>query len=502
MRLARWAAAAALVLSVFAITSVPDAAAVQAQPNIIVVMVDDMREDDLTQGTAMADTRNIIGTGATPAQGTRYENFSASYPLCCPSRVTFLTGQYPHNTGVLDNVPPDGGWQAFHDQGTEQTETLPIWLDAAGYRTMMVGKYLNHYGDAGDGEPDTFIPNGWDSWVAFVHGVGYVTYDLNINGTIQTQGGSHYSTTDLTDRAVFQLNSNLDSDVPIFMWLSLFAPHSAGQDANGMCSVPAEAQYTGVSNAGLPTSAAFNEPNVSDKPGWIQARPQFNAAERAGIENCRNERLDSLRSVDDAVVRIRDMLVDHGELSNTVLVFVSDNGLMLGEHRICSPCNKNWTYEESAGVPLAVRGDPGITPGVKSRTVSNVDLAPSIVGWAGPLAQAEVPVGFFDGQPLSQNGGNSRVVLLEKRGNGTADPPLYAGLRTQQTWTFTDYATGLDELYDGATQEQTDNKIAVASYDDEEAELRALVEQLRDCDGFLPDAAASTTDCNAQWALP
>src|SRR5215211_2376452 len=150
-------------------------AAVAAQPNVVVVMVDDMNASALAY---MPRVRSLIGT-----PGTTFANSVVSYSLCCPSRATFLTGQYAHNHDVLGNTPPDGGYAKLRG-----AETLPVWLGRAGYATGHVGKFLNGYGR----QNPTEIPPGWTEWYGSVDPTTYRMwgYTLNENGTLRTYGTS------------------------------------------------------------------------------------------------------------------------------------------------------------------------------------------------------------------------------------------------------------------------------------------------------------------------
>ena len=146
-------------------------------PNIVVVMTDDQTQASLTKMPTVSS--ELAG------HGTTFANNFTNWPLCCPSRATFYTGQYAHNHGVLGNSPPDGGFGRFVD-----TNTLPVWLQAAGYRTIHVGKYLNGYGE--DATSTTYVPPGWNEWYAATAGTTQSVYDyqLNQNGTLVPYGSA------------------------------------------------------------------------------------------------------------------------------------------------------------------------------------------------------------------------------------------------------------------------------------------------------------------------
>lgn len=443
-----------------------------ALPNIIVVMVDDMRMDDLA---AMPQARKLVG--AADGHGATYTNSYASNPLCVPSRASFLSGQYAHNHRVSDNTEPDGGWEAFDD-----SDTLPMWLQEVGYQTVMIGKYLNQYGMTQLGNDPTYVPPGWDSWGALVgNWLNYHAFDVNMNGTVR-HVSDVYSTSNFTGRAKAQLNNRLPAARPVFMWLSFVAPHTDGSHV----SVPAAPKYEGDSTVGAPDSAAFNEVDVDDKPRWIQNRALLTRVEIDNAIRLRRERRDALRSVDDSVAQIVATLRQHGELANTVLIFMSDNGYMLGEHRIRS--GKRFPYQESAAVPLLIRG-PGVPTGLVPRMVVNVDVTATICDITGASPAGHQLDGLSLLAPLPA--GQKRAILLEKTA-ASGDPPPFAGVRAGN-WLYVDYGAAR-ELYDVATDpDQTTNKVGNPDHADIQHSLAATLDTLRHCRG---------NSCTITWTNP
>lgn len=441
-------------------------------PNIIVVMVDDMRVDDLA---AMPQAKKLVG--AADGLGATYTNSYASYPLCVPSRSSFLSGQYAHNHGVIGNTEPDGGWQAFDD-----SDTLPMWLQRVGYQTVMIGKYLNQYGQTQLGNDPTYIPPGWDSWAALVgNWLNYHAFDINMNGTVRHVTRA-YSTSNFTGRAKIQLNNRLPSGQPLFMWLSFVAPHTDGSNVR----VPVAPKHEGESTVGAPDSAAFNEADVDDKPRWIKNRSLLTQAEIDKVIRLRRERRDAMRSVDDSVAQIVATLRQHGELANTVLIFMSDNGYMLGEHRIRS--GKRYPYEESAAVPLLVRG-PGLPTGQIPRMVVNVDVTATICDISGASPAGHQLDGLSLLAPLPA--GRKRAILLENTADG-GNPPPFAGVRAGN-WLFVDYDV-TRELYDLATDlDQTTNRAGDPDLADVQQSLAATLAKLRHCNG---------RSCTITWTDP
>jgi arylsulfatase A-like enzyme len=383
------------------------------RPNIVVIQTDDQTADSLR---FMANVDRLL-----VEQGVRFENSFASYPLCCPSRATFLTGQYAHNHGVRGNEPPLGGYVAL-----DHTSTLPVWLQQAGYHTAFVGKYLNGYGEGEDGRNE--VPPGWSDWRAAVRTPGkgtqsYVGFTLNENGGLvdYLPNQANYQTDVFTRKAVDAIRRGSDAGSPFFLWLAYFAPHSGlpvDEDdiaAPGVQLTPSPAarHRDAFAAENLPLPPSYDEADVSDKPPVVRNLPRLSSGQTQAILESYQQRLESLLAVDEGVARVVDALRSSRELANTLIVFTSDNGLMHGEHRVMPDKGKGFAYEPSARVPLVVRGlDLPRGRRVKD-LVSNVDLAPTILA----LAKA-APGRVLDGRsllplardPLADFG---RDVLLE-----------------------------------------------------------------------------------------
>jgi N-acetylglucosamine-6-sulfatase len=462
IRLAMGVVVAAATLAVPHVIDQEAQAAEAGPPNIVVIMTDDMRVDDFA---AMPQTQRLLG--AVDGNGASYPNAYVTLPLCCPSRATFLTGQYPHNHGVWDNSGDHGGFGAFDD-----SNTLPMWLRDAGYQTVMLGKYLNRYGYPGSGSGPTYVPPGWTSWSALTgpRVWNYRNFDINVNGTVREIRNS-YQTTNFTGRAVSQIRNRVPAEQPMFMWLSLVAPHNG----SGGPQVPAEPKYAGQSKVGPPTSAAFNEQRVADKPPWIENLPRLDAADVQQVVRLRRERRDALRSVDDTVAKVVTALDAAGELDNTVIMFTTDNGFLLGEHRVHH--DKRYPYKESIKVPLLIRG-PGVSPGVHPEPVSNVDLAPTIAALAGVT-----PGQTVDGMSMLDPIPADRPILLDSPKPWLeGGMPAYAGV-IENGWQYVKYEPG-HELYDlDADPQQLQNRIGAAGTKGVKAELAATLERLRNCVG-------------------
>jgi arylsulfatase A-like enzyme len=279
-----------------------------------------------------------------------FEEAFVSTAWCCPSRVTTMRGQYAHNTGVWsipnsynpDPSVPDGGWVGYKGNGYED-DNVATHLAAAGYRTGLFGKYLNLY-------QGTTKPPGWDDWFAFYRPAQYYDYYINDNGTIKhfgTTAGAY--STDVLSRGTQQfVGASVAEGKPFFAYVAPKAPHDPYPGI-----VPRhEHDFDGIQGPRLPS---FDEPDVSDKPPWIRSLPRLTSTKIATINKRHEDRVESLGSVDDLVGAVVAKLKSYpGVLENTYIVFTSDNGWHLGEHRI--PNEKNHPYEEDHHVPLVIAG--------------------------------------------------------------------------------------------------------------------------------------------------
>lgn len=431
-------------------------------PNVVVVMTDDQRVDDMEVLPAVR--RLVVRRGAW------FENSFASFPLCCPSRATFLTGQYAHNHGVLDNRPPRGGYYRLNP-----SETLPVWLQRAGYETAHVGKYLNGYGTRDREE----VPPGWDDWHGVIDPTTYYYrgYELNQNGRVVRPG--RYQTDELTARA---LRFVREAGSPFFLSVAYLAPHDDRRGGRCIYSAKPAARHAGrFAAVRMPRPPSFGERDTSDKPSFLRALP-FGAFERAYVERQWRCRRESLLAVDEGVARIVQALRRAGELERTLIVFTSDNGYLLGEHRLAD--EKINVYEESVRVPLAMRG-PGVPSGRRVETfAANVDLAPTILDAAGAEAGLEL-----DGVSLLRVARRprryrSRAILLENlsRPYERRFTP-YAALAAGR-WRYVEYANGERELYDLARDpSQLDNVAAARRRSRLARQLSRRLAALRGCRG-------------------
>jgi N-acetylglucosamine-6-sulfatase len=417
------------------------------QPNIIFILTDDMRKDDLTDTYMPQTTTELV------AKGMSFQNAFVSNPICCPSRSTIMRGQYAHNTkvwftkNVFDPDPNvrDGGWAGYKGNGYEEDNFATHLMKDAGYRTGFFGKYQNGYSG-------TTKPPGWDDWFA-LHQLTYYNYDVNDNGTIK-----HYGSRS-TDYSTDVLNSQVQEFIgasaatpgkPFFAYVAPKAPHSP--------ATPAPRHQHTFDRLQAPRLASFNEADVSDKPPWIKSLPILTSNNIANINKRHENRVESLQAVDDLVGAVVGKLGEQGVLSNTYIVFTSDNGFHHGEHRVSS--GKGRPYEESVRVPLVISG-PAVPPPPAGqprlstdKLVLNTDYFPTFMQLAG--AQAQTP-SYVDGRSLvpvltpSATPPWRTAILIEGR-KFSADPEIpvdvnYNAIRTS-TDKYVEYEGGFRELYD------------------------------------------------------
>jgi N-acetylglucosamine-6-sulfatase len=452
------------------------AAAPDPRPNIVLVTSDDQRRTDL--GVMDGLRSRLAGLG------TSFRNSYSSYPLCCPARASILTGQYAHNHHVLGNAPPWGGFEKFDDSSTVAT-----WLQAGGYNTLFLGKYLNRYGLT---QPQ-YIPPGWSDWRASIDPTTYrfLGTQLNVNGTVVDRSGSYQTDVfaSITENLVAKY---APAAKPFFLWASYVAPHDGNpiEPDDPKATDPAAIGTVAVPNryrnamAGtmLVRDASFNEADVSDKPAHIQALTLMSDTEVAWVQESHQQRLESLLAVDDAIDRTLNALDRAGELANTLVIYTSDNGYFLGEHR--RRIGKMLPYEPSVRVPLIIRG-PGIPIGVtRTQPVNTVDLAATITDAAN--ITPGLPADGTSLIPLAKDPsrGTSRATLLQAGPRTTTSPArFYTAIRTLR-FLYVEYDTGERELYHQPTDPaQTLNVAASPDFQADRQRLANRLHAIHNCAG-------------------
>lgn len=423
-------------------------------PNIVFILVDDLDKGIFERMPRLR--------AQMTDQGMSFERHFVSISMCCPSRSATLRGQFAANTGMYGNAYPTGGFELFYKSRLEES-TIATWLQTAGYRTALIGKYMNSYPLGGPSQ--TYIPPGWTEWFSPADGTPYESYNygINQNGKLVQYGSQpqDHITDVTTGLAVdFLIRHRADHpEQPFFLYLNPFAPHSP--------ATPQPRYAMTYPKAKVPRTPSFNEWDVSDKPQWVQDTPRLSAAEIVEMDELYANKLRSMLGVEDMVQAVLETLATQGQLENTYVIFTSDNGFHFGQHRMQQ--GKTTGYHEDLIVPLVVRG-PGILAGaVNGHLTANVDYASTLAEMAG-LSTPD----FVDGRSLMPllRGQTPPVwrqaLLLERESNekltrtkGTEEPldpfdvtpqkirlGAFKGLRTSSGLTYIQYKTGEFELYD------------------------------------------------------
>ena len=349
------------------------AAARIAPPNVLIIVTDDQRHDSME---TMRDTRRLIAR-----RGAKYPHAYTTTPTCCPARASIFTGRYAHNHAVRTN---DGTTTDNLDHST----TVQAYLQEAGYRTALFGKYLN--GWKADSPPPYF-----DHWATFTGGARgyYFKTDWNIDG--KRRSVKTYSTRFIQKKALDFIGSREAKRNPWLTFLTTAAPHApfTPQDKYLRAEVP-----------DFRPNPAMTEEDRTDKPPYVQEM-------RRGLrrsERVRKGQLRTLLSVDDMVEALFRELRRTGQASNTVVFFLSDNGYMHGEHRLTG---KTTPYLPSVRIPMLLRAPGLIEPGtVDDRLVANIDVAPTVMDAAGLEPPADPPM---DGRSLLDPSWARDHLLLE-----------------------------------------------------------------------------------------
>jgi arylsulfatase A-like enzyme len=392
-----------------------DSAGVRAQEvpaprsNLVLIVTDDQRWDSISEEY----TPNIWSRLVEP--GVSFRNAFVPNPLCCPSRTTILTGRYSHRTKVWTNEAPFGGFAAFDDQDTIATD-----LHEVGYRTALIGKYLNQYPERNW----TYVPTGWDRWFA-IETSKYYAYVAAADGQRSGRYGyapEDYSTEVLTQQALAFIDESELLGQPFFLYFAPTAPHTP--------AIPYPEDAGRFSVGAIPKPPSVGQ--VSDSQPLYLHESRWGSAQLTRAGSLHARQLDAAFGVDRAVGRILDAVP-----SNTVVIYLSDNGMLLGEHRWIG---KGVPYNESIRVPMIMAALDGRPMPSADRIVLNVDIRATLASAAG-LSPRTAGRDWFD--PTWTRDG----LVLEHMGSSGTDVPSYCGVRTLQ-WMYVRYASGEEELYD------------------------------------------------------
>ncbi|KAI9927281.1 hypothetical protein MW887_003668 [Aspergillus wentii] len=362
------------------------------QPNILFIITDDQ---DL----------ELNSTSYTPLtlkhlrdKGTTFQNHFVTTALCCPSRVSLWTGRQAHNTNVTDVKPPYGGYPKFVERGFNDNY-LPIWLQQAGYDTYYTGKLFNSHTVNNYDSPHVAGFNGSDFLLdPFTYSYLNSTYQRNRDPPVSYEG--RHTTEVITEKALGFLEDGLAGKRPFFLAVAPIAPHSDIDGVSGRKGgkvmmtepIPEERHKHLFPDVKVPRTPHFNPKNPSGV-NWIRDLPEKDQATIDYEDHYYRQRLRSLQGVDELVNSLINRLEDSQKIDNTYIIYTSDNGFHIGQHRL--PPGKTCGFEEDIRVPFFIRG-PGIPEGeVQDSVTTHIDLAPTLFELAGIPLRSD-----FDGTPI------------------------------------------------------------------------------------------------------
>jgi arylsulfatase A-like enzyme len=441
------AAAAALAAGLAAVAWAPvrgetaDAVAA-APPNIVFVLTDDLAWN-LVQ--FMPQVQQLQQDGVT------FTNYTVTDSLCCPSRSSILTGKFPHNTGVFTNSGADGGFGAFKGLGNE-TRTFATALQAKGYATAFLGKYLNGYLPADtQGGTQPYVPPGWSEWDVAGNGYPEYNYDLNENHTVVHYGSepADYLTNVLSRKAKAFIQRTAAAGQPFVLEVSTFAPHSPFTPANQDLE-----DFPGLT---APRTAAYDR-LPAGAPSWLAGNGPLTATEKSTLDKNFRKRAQAVQAVDRLIGNLRAQLTASGVAGNTYVVFSSDNGFHMGEYRLTG--GKQTAFDTDVRVPLVIAGPSVVAGSTRAEIVQNTDLAPTFQRIGGAdvasdvdgrsllgLTRGDAAPQWRTGSLIEHHGPNQAADDPDAQTQRNGQPTTYSALRTA-TYTYVEYATGEREYYD------------------------------------------------------
>ncbi|WP_275293942.1 sulfatase [Amycolatopsis sp. La24] len=462
----------ALTVASTAVACVPgQPAAAGGKPNIVLVLTDDLSMNLLPYLPHVQEmARN----------GTSFANYTVTDSLCCPSRSSLFTGMVPHDTGVFTNGGADGGYRVFHGRGDDKS-TYATSLQQAGYRTAMMGKYLNGYQPKSDG-----IPPGWNEWDVAGNGYREFDYDLNENGTVKHYGKKpeDYLVDVMADKAARFVASSAADHTPFAMELATFAPHGpytpAPRDAGAFPGLTA------------PRGPAYDT-LPSSPPSWLASRTPLTDREKQTIDKDFRKRAQAVQSVDKMIGTVQAALDKAGVRGNTDLVFTSDNGYHMGEYRLTP--GKQTAFDTDVHVPLIVTG-PGVKAGATvDQPAENIDLRPTFEALAGaptpapvdgeslvPLLNGTAPPAWRTVGLVEHHGPDFDKNDPDKPAKNSGNPTTYEAIRST-AYTYVEYADGAKEYYDRTTDPQELHNTAAQLPPDKARQLHDTLRAMASCHG-------------------
>lgn len=414
-----------------------------ATPNIIFVLTDDLSWNLIKYMPHVLAMQRV---------GVSFTNYLVTDSLCCPSRASILTGEFPHNSGVFGNEAPDGGFSAFLDHHDE-AKTYASVVQSQGYETGFFGKFMNEYGPVTtyDGQ-QPYVPPGWSAWVSpDKYGYDGYGYQLAVGRDLGVYGDepADYFTSVMSHKVREFIAASAGARQPFMAEISTFTPHDP--------FVPAPADVAKFPSLRAPRTPAFGRA-VRHPSAWLSRIPPLTSDVLARIDRAFRLRVRDVQSVDRMIGRLQAQVASLGIEDNTYFVFSSDNGLHLGEHNLRQ--GKQTAFDTDIRVPLIVTG-PGVPSNRRvTQLAQNIDLAPTFENLAG-AATAET----VDGRSLVpllhglQPHAWRTAALVEHHGPTISradpdyplpyagNPPSYGALRTADLL-YVEYVDGQHELYD------------------------------------------------------
>jgi N-acetylglucosamine-6-sulfatase len=445
------------------------------KPNIVFVLTDDL---SMNLVRYMPSVLGLQQTGMT------FDNYFVSDSLCCPSRTSIFTGNFPHDTGVLANQGKNGGFGAFHARG-EENETFANALQSAGYRTAMMGKFLNGYLDpreGSDGVSDNYVPPGWNEWD--VAGWGYPEYDyaMNVNGTVEHYGDqpADYLTDVIANKGVDFINQSAGSGQPFFLELASFAPHWP--------YTPAPRYADAFPGLTAPEDPSFDT-LPTNPPQWLANRPPLTADQIAKINEGFRMRVQAVQAINDMIYKVQQALAVNHLTNNTYIVFSSDNGLHMGEYRLMP--GKMTAFDTDIHVPLVVSG-PGVPAGVHTDAMAeNIDLAKTFTAIGGttlpsdghsllPVLNGATPTDWRNAILVEHHGPNLSPLDPDFQFTAAGNPVTYEAMRTTR-YLYVEYTDGEREFYDLAADPYELHNIVDTLSADQLARLHTELLTIENC---------------------
>lgn len=476
-----------------------------ARPNFVVIQTDDQTVQDLK---VMPAVKKLLQD-----RGMTFTQMMTPFAICCPSRAAMMSACYPHNNKVQANFPPDGGYGVW--EKNNGTKFVGSWLKNAGYHTVHIGKYINGYGYMNN--PKAPVPQGWSEWYGSTDLSTYQMWGYRLNeptgsrkyGNFNVKNPKYYSTDVYRGIAQKVITDQADKKNPFYLQVAFLAPHietkplkqsvakkfplsfvdvDAPDPSTGIQSIPprpAPRHENALKNMKLDNDPSFNEVDVSDKHPFIQALPLLDDEKIQDLVDDNRQRRQSLLAVDEAVNGIVRTLAKTDQLDNTYIMFVGDNGYVLGQHRISK--GKYFPYEPALNIPFIVAG-PGVQKGVTfDQMVTLMDITPTVLDLANVAPTGRVPDGIslvdslVSGAPIV-----NRTLLLSSgpQNAPNGEPlPLFNGVRNAR-YSYWKYDDGFEELYDRLIDPYEMSSVANdPAYAQVKAALWAEWNVLKDCAG-------------------